>query len=311
MALYEAVNLFWKKFIEKVEAGENIFLVSSDYAAPSLYDFREKYPKNFVPVGIAEQSMIAVAAGLAMAGETVVAYTGAPFMAFRGFDQIRNCICLMNLPVMMISENTGYSISTTGVTHFVLEDLNILRGCANLEIVNISDKSLTEFMAERIGKITHPVYMRFDRFVERDYGMEPGDYSRGFRILHRPASHTRNLLLTTGTMVSDLLDILRDFPEEAAETTLVDVFRFPFDEDAMMRLISGYERLVTVEEMLLQGGLGSAILEAMADCGVMKPVKRLGVDVRHGYPERYGSREYHLAHSGLSREEIIAAIRGA
>ena len=135
--LMSSRDVYLTNIVRRIEDGENIYFVSADLAAPVLDDFRKSYPENYVPVGIAEQNLIAIASGIALAGEKVIAYTSNPFLVFRAYDQIRNSIALMDLPITLVGVGAGFSIAEYGATHFSLEDINLLRCCGNFTIFNI------------------------------------------------------------------------------------------------------------------------------------------------------------------------------
>ena len=121
MGAHEVRNVYLTRIIEEIKKGEDLYIVSADLAAPCMDEFRESCPRRYVSVGIAEQNLIAVASGLALSGKKVVAYAANPFTVTRAFDQIRNCVSMMNLPIVIAGLGAGFSVTECGATHFVLD----------------------------------------------------------------------------------------------------------------------------------------------------------------------------------------------
>ena len=306
----ECRDAYLKEIVRAIFDGDDVYIVASDLAAPCLDKVRAEYPKRYVPVGIAEQNLIAVASGMALVGKKVIAYTSNPFMVFRAFDQIRNCACLMNLKVTLVGLGAGFSPPDYGFTHFILDDINLLMGLPNLTIYNISDINLARYAAQKTPALEAPLYVRIDRLVNSEYDLTDADIQRGFRFLHR-AAQTDVCVVATGIMSTECLDVLKAHDEFSARVTLIDLFAFPFEAHALVAELRKYRRVITVEEMRLQGGMGSAVLEALSDVDVQVPVRRMGVDISRNLSPRYGSRDWHLKQFGLDKDSIAENISAA
>lgn len=303
----ECRDVYLKEIVKFIYAGEDVYLVAADLAAPCLDKFREDYPQRYVSVGIAEQNLIAVASGLALTGKKTVAYTSNPFLIFRAFDQIRNCVCAMHLPLVLLGLGAGFTPPDYGFTHFILEDINILRGATELTIYNLSDINLAKYAAQKTLNLSSPVYVRIDRLVDAEYNLTENDTKHGFRILHS-AADKKVCVVSTGIMSTECFNVLKARDEFSSNVGLIDVFSFPFDGKALVDELKKYQRIITVEEMRLQGGLGSAVLETFGDANVYIPVKRIGIDISRGLSPHYGSREWHLKQFGLDKNSIADKI---
>lgn len=299
MGTHESRNVYLTQIIEKIKTGEDLYIVSADLAAPCMDEFREIYPNRYISVGIAEQNLIAVASGLALSGKKVIAYAANPFTVTRAFDQIRNCVSMMNLPIVIAGLGAGFSVTECGATHFVLEDINILRGCGHIRSINISDMSLTECMVAETLRGIQPYYIRFDKLVESQYVLTDEDFKKGYRYLKQECGDI--CILSTGIMATECLEIVQSL---CKKISIIDVFAFPFDAVKLATELKSYQKLITVEEMILQGGLGSAVLEALSDAECTIPVKRFGVDMTGGYPEKYGTRDWHMKNQGIDKSAI-------
>ena len=303
----ECRDAYLKEIVKAIYDGEDVYLVAADLAAPCLDKLREDYPQRYVSVGIAEQSLIAVASGLALTGKKVIAYTSNPFLIFRAFDQIRNCVCAMKLPLVLLGLGAGFTPPDYGFTHFILEDINILRGSTELTIYNVSDVNLAGYVAQKTLNLSSPIYVRIDRLVDAEYELTTNDVDRGFRVLHK-AVNKKICVVSTGIMSTECFEVIKSRQDFVNNVDLIDVFSFPFDEKALVDELKNCYKIVTVEEMRLQGGLGSAVFETLGDAGIYIPVQRLGVDISRGLSSHYGSREWHLKQFGLDRNSIAEKI---
>ena len=302
----ECRDAYLKEIVKAAYDGEDVYLVAADLAAPCLDKFREDYPKRYVPVGIAEQNLTAVASGLALAGKKVIVYTMNPFLTFRAFDQIRNSVCHMNLPIALVGLGAGLTSAKDGITHFPLEDINILRGSANLQIFNLSDTNLAKYAAKKTLNLSNPIFVRIDRTVDKEFVLETEDIERGYRFLHKGSGKV--CVISTGLHSTICLEVLQSDKNFSAQVTLIDLFRFPFDGEKLVGELKNFSQIVTVEELRLQGGMGSAVLETLSDFGINISVKRLGVDISKNLSEHYGSREWFLKQFGIDKKSIAEEI---
>ena len=310
MVINKCRNVYLENIVESVHNGEDIYLVTADLAAPCLDQFRVDYPKRYVAVGIAEQNLLAVAGGLALAGKTTIAYAANPFPAFRAFDQFRSFICFMNLPVAVVGVGAGFHTTECGFTHFVLEDINILRGSPNLTIYNISDINLARYAAQKTLSLDSPIYVRVDRLINSEYPLTDLDIQRGYRFLHH-AAQSEVCVVSTGIMSTECLEVIQSRNDFSDRVTLIDLFAFPFDKQSLADELKTYSRVLTVEEMRLQGGMDSAVLEALSDADINIPLIRMGIDISRNLSPRYGSRDWHLKQFGLDKDSIAEKIDAA
>ena len=305
----ECRDAYLNEIVQAVYDGEDVYLVAADLAAPCLDKLREDFPQRYVPVGIAEQNLISVSSGLALAGKKVVVYTMIPFLVFRAFDQIRNCVGLMNIKLALMGIGAGFNYSKDGISHFPLEDLSILRGTPNLTIYNVSCTNLARYCGQKTLKLDAPIYVRTDRLISQAYDLSDADISCGYRFLN--AVEGKVCVVATGIMASECLDVLKSRADFAEKVSLIDLFAFPFDAEKLACELKNYSQIITVEEMRLQGGMGGAVLESLADSGVNIPLVRMGVDISKNLNPHYGSRDWHLKQFGLDKNSIAEKISTA
>ena len=296
-------ELFFDKVYKKVVAGEDIVIVTPDLAAPSLDQFRRDYPERYISVGVAEQSLISTACGLALGGKRVIAWGLNPFVVTRGLDQIRNTISLMKIPIVFAGLHTGLSSAISGPTHVVITDLALVKTCENITIYNPSDCNICDRIFEDVLHFDRPCYLRFDKDINYELVREYTYYPDGFSIVVKGDNSTA--IISTGFHVNICKEMIE---EENREITLIDVFRMPCNKDSLFNEIKRFKQIITVEEHILQGGFGSFILEVIADHKGSIPVKRIGIDLEKGYPDFFGTRAYFENYMGLDKQGIKIAI---
>lgn len=298
-------EIFFTKVQERIRNGQDIVILTADLAAPSLDNFRREFKGRYLSVGVAEQNLITTACGLAAAGKQVVAWGLNPFVTTRALDQIRNTISLMKYPVIFAGLHAGLSSAISGATHVVTMDLSLIRTCAGITTYNVSDIDMADRLFDEALTFAKPVYLRFDKDI--NYRMERMDeqYQDGISMIKEGRNY---LIITTGYHTKKILDVINGLSKKGIDPAILDIYQFPFDRKKLTELVSAYDKVLTVEEHILQGGLGSAVLEALADHGVLRPVKRIGIDIEQGYPEFFGRRGYFQRYFGLDDESIEKVI---
>lgn len=302
---------YLRRICTLVEQGADIVIVSEDYAAPMFDDFRVKYPERFLSVGIAEQNGMAVACGLALAGKYPIVYGCAPFPLTRAVDQVKSAVAAMHLPATILNSGIGFGVPEFGATHFNMDDIAIVRGIPGIRIVTPSDNVMAEQFADYSITHSEPIYLRFDKNSEGNLcKREKICFEKGYRILNSLDGNTDIVLITCGSMTSVLLALSKKLLEENVCAAVVDLYGIPFDEAGLLEEIRDLP-IVTVEEHLLKGGIGSSILEAVNVHKQKNYVTRLGVNLESGYPSVSGGRDYFMKQYGLSSDDILQSVKAA
>ena len=298
---------FWMKVTEFAAQNENIVIMAADLARGNgLEKFQQNFPEQFYDVGIAEQNMIGVAAGLARAGQNVFATSFATFITSRCFDQVRINLGYMNLPVKLIGRGSGLGNSIAGATHFSIEDIALMRAVPGMTIVAPADTLEVVKLAEAAVNYNQPMYIRLNDGVnvpmvyKEDYNFEIGK-----AITLREGEDIT--IFATGTMVAPALKAAELLANENISAAVVNVHTVkPLDLEAVDKYSDGRKLIVSVEEHGIIGGLGSAIAEHNSEKKSAPPQLRIGL------PDVYckaGSYNYLLDKYGLTAEKICAIIK--
>lgn len=277
-----------------------VILLSDDFGAPSLDKFRKDLSSQFINMGVAEQNMINVARGLAMAGKIVYTYAILPFY-MRCYEQIRH-LCLQNLNVNMIGVGAGFAYSTAGPTHHALEDIAAMRVLPNLTILNASDNTMAGAFARMTYNEPGPKYVRLDRKNINLY-KDGQDFSNGFIELQKGEDLT---IIATGYMVQQASIIRERLAKSGLTAGIIDLFRIKPVSGKLPNALISVLPIVTIEENLLDGGIGTIISELLTDTRMPNKLHRVGVPDQY-YFNYEGREELHRL-AELDADSIVKEI---
>jgi len=300
-------NHFVKKLVELAEINPDIWLLTADLGFSALEPFIEQFPERYINMGVAEQNMAGVAAGLALSGKTVFIYSIANFPSLRCLEQIRNDICYHNVNVNIVSVGAGYSYSSQGYTHHGIEDLAILRHLPNITIASPCDPYETMSVTEKISNIKGPSYLRLAKTGEPCLYKSLPKLEVGQPAILQEGEDV--LLITTGGIAVEALktaEMLKDIDISATVWSMP--FIKPITLSPLYDTMEKYKVILTIEEGCRSGGLGTAIAEFMDDNNInINKIVRLGIPddaiLTTAVTQEKARSEY-----GLDADSIIAII---
>lgn len=263
------------------KTNKNIVVVSADLAESTrVQAFAKKYPSRFIEVGVAEQNMLGVAAGLALSGKTVFASSFAVFSPGRNWDQLRISICYSQANVKIVSTHAGLSVGEDGASHQALEDIAITRVLPNLIVISPLDYEETKKAVVAISKIKNPVYLR----LHRQNSTQITDRKSTFQIgkANILQSGTDITLVGCGPILNEAIIAAANLKKKKISVEIINCHTIkPLDKKTILKSLQKTKKLITLEEHQIAGGLGSAILEqVISDFPV--PVKMIGVQDSFG-----------------------------
>ena len=247
--------------------------------------FGAKFPERFFNLGIAEQNLVGVAAGLALAGKIAYAGTYAIFIPGKCVDQIRNMVAYANLDVKLICSHGGISVGPDGASHQQLEDIAIIRAIPKMRVVVPSDSVSVKSIIKAVADIQGPFYVRLTRGVIKGSSV-PIIYEDGFEYRLGKANVLQDgsdvAIFACGVMVAEALRAAESLKAKGVAAAVIDSHTIkPLDEDLVRKYARQCGSIVTVEEHNVKGGLGSAICEVVTEDYPVK-VHRVGVEDRFG-----------------------------
>jgi len=307
-AKLSTAEIYGKTLCELGAEHPEVVALSADLAKSTKIGlFEEAYPDRFFNVGIAEQNLFGVAAGLARAGFVPYVSTFAIFCSMRALDQVHTDICYQNLDVKIIGTHAGLSFGQAGTTHHCTEDIAIMRSMANLAVIVPADGMETSHAVRAAYARKGPVYIRINRgFDQRLYGAEHYDFQIGKAVtLHEGTDLT---VIACGSCVWCALEAARRLEkEDGVKARVLDMHTVkPIDIGAIESAVQETRRIITVEDHTIMGGLGGAVAEVAAGTGRSFSFKRLGI------PDCFsiiGLHEDLMARYGIDENGIAAAAR--
>ena len=291
---------------ELAQQDERVLFIGSDLGPGVLDDFKKNIPERFFMEGIAEQHIIGMAAGLAFDGFIPYVNTIAVFLTRRCFEQLALDLCLHDLPVKLIGNGGGLVYAPLGPTHQAIEDIGILRTLPNMTIVAPCDAEEMKRLIVASLQWPHPMYIRLAKGSDSIVSKPELGFEIGKGIQLKPTGEV--LFVTTGITTQRALNAAKILVDEEIKCGVFHMHTIkPFDHEGLMQAAESAELIVTIEEHVLNGGLGSAVLEVFSDRGIIKKVVRLGIpDV---FSEKYGSQDILMESFGLDSETIIEMVR--
>jgi transketolase len=300
----DARKIIADSLLELGTSNNDIVFVSMDSSAGACGSaFRKAFPERHFEFGIAEQNGIGEAAGMAISGKIPVIAAYVPFTTYRPFEQIRDDLCKTGLNAIILGNNSGFSVSSLGPTHTVLEEVGVLRALPNMTIICPADGVEYRQVLEIASKIKNPTYIRISRIKAKRVFDE--DHKMIFGKADIVKEGKDITLIATGTMVSKSLEAAAELENAGIKAEVISMSTIkPLDEEAVIKAAKKTGKIVTIEEHSIYNGLGSAVSEVLAkNCPTR--MKFLGT------PDEYapvGSYDELINYYGLTPEKIAKNI---
>jgi transketolase len=270
-------NTFIDALVAAAGRDDRIHLLTADLGYSVLEKFRDAFPDRYTNVGVAEQNMIGIAAGMSLArGKIVFVYSIANFPTLRCFEQIRNDVCYHQARVIVVAVGGGLAYGAQGYTHHGIEDLAVLRALPGMTVVAPGDpvevRLATEALADRPG----PAYLRLGKGGEPRVHVDPPPFRIGRAISVRTGRDAT--LISTGAMLAEAVAAADALAGQGLAVGVLSMPTVkPLDEDAVLAAARGTGTIVTVEEHTVTGGLGSAVADVLATRGARCAFRKFGL----------------------------------
>ncbi|MBI3610078.1 MAG: transketolase [Nitrospirae bacterium] len=300
-------TVFFRTLLDSAERNERINLVVGDLGFGVVEPFAAKFPKRFLNVGVAEQNMTGIAAGMALSGKIVFTYSIANFPTLRCLEQVRNDVCYHNADVKIVAVGGGFAYGSLGMTHHATEDLAIMRVLPRMVVVAPGDPIEAEHATRAIIGHPGPCYLRLGRAGERVVHRPDVSFQIGKAIVTRNGSDIT--LISTGGILETTLRVADRLAADGIQTRVLSMHTIkPLDSEAVLAAARETRAIVTLEEHSVLGGLGGAVAEILAESGMSNVTfKRLGLP--SAFASCVGSQEYLRAVYGLSEDGILKSLK--
>jgi transketolase len=284
-----------------------IMLITGDLGYRFLDTFAERFPAQFLNIGVSEADMVSVAAGLSTCGFVPFIYSIATFASMRAFEQIRDDICLQNLNVKIVGIGAGFAYTKAGPTHHSFEDIALMRTLPNMTIVCPVDPPQARSAAIALAALSGPAYLRLERNPEKSYYNKPPEFTvgRGYTV----EEGKQTAIIVTGTKIGFAQKIIslvkhRNFHPSIIGLPTVE----PLDVKLLKQLSRTHKNWITLEEHRINGGLGSAVLEWLNDVGLADRTRLLRIGLTDGFNPESGDYGFLLSQNHMTPDQIAVRI---
>lgn len=295
---------FGRALVQAGELNENVVVLDSDLSCSTQTKmFADKFPERFFNCGIAEQNMIATAAGLATQGKVPFAATFAMFATGRTYDQIRNGICYSDLNVKIIGTHCGVTVGEDGATHQALEDVSLMRGIPHMTVVVPADARECEEVIKYASLHHGPMYIRISRCNVPDVFDESYHFNIHKAIIVEDGTDVT--VITNGELLAECILAAQELKKQNISVRVVHfpVVK-PIDKSMIIKCAQETKFIITVENHSTTGGLGSAVCEVVCGNSPTK-VYRIGIHDEYG---QSGKSDELLKYYGLDSEALVKRI---
>lgn len=296
---------FGRGLLEAGKADQNVVAACADLTeSTQMHLFAEAFPERFIEVGVAEQNLVTIGAGMAAMGKIPFVSSYAAFSPGRNWEQIRTTIALNDRPVKIIGSHAGVSVGPDGATHQMLEDIALMRALPNMVVIAPCDSAEAEKATLAMSKNKRPNYMRLAREATPIITSPHTPFEIGKGYVFRAGRDVT--IITTGTMTYQALEAAKLLAQKDISAEIVHIATIkPLDEETILDSVKKTRHVITAEEAQINGGLGGAVAELLGE-KLPTVMTRIGMQDRFG---ESGEPDELLKHFGLDAPAIAEAAR--
>jgi transketolase len=284
---------------------KNVWALTADTGG-ALKQFKKDFMGRYIDVGVAEQNLAGIAAGLALEGNIPFIFGMIPFMVMRACEQNRTAICYQDLPVRFIGTGGGLT-SGGGSTHNAMEDISIMKSLVNMSVLSIGDPNMVRDIMLLSINYPHPLYLRLAQGKQDRMIYEPGKYTYkiGGGLIARDGRDAT--IFCHGEMVFESLETADILAKDGIKARVVDLYSIkPADKDLILKCVKETRNILVLEDHLTEGGLASTVADVFADSGVYpRKFKRLGIPQVYA---GFGSGEELRKKYGYDKTGAVSAV---
>lgn len=301
-------DTFAQAFCDEALTNDKLFMVVADISpASKIADFKKQFPTRFIDVGVAEQTLVGLSAGLALRGYKPFAYTIANFTIYRPFEQVRDDVCYQNLPVTLVGMGAGVTYSPLGATHHTIEDVAVMSAIPNMTVVAPCDPP--ELVDAMHAAVRHngPMYLRLGKAGEPVLTKDAPETFQ-FGKIRQIRTGGDVCILSYGPIMKIAMDLAgRIESEQGRSTALYSVHTLkPLDREGIAAVLKRYAKVIVIEEHVERGGLGSQVKQIAWDAQARCRLQTFSL--RDEFLHVYGSHDDVRKAHGLSLEQIYPAV---
>ena len=299
-------DAFINALTDLAENDKDIVLLTGDLGFGVFEEFEARFPGQYFNVGIAEQNMMGLAAGLSLAGKKVVAYSIGNFASLRCLEQIRNDACYHDASITVVASGGGFSYGSLGMSHHTTEDLAILRALPNMVVVAPCTREEAKEATKQLVSSKGVDYLRLDKTAAEEVA-EAQPFSIGKSRIFREG--TDITLIATGGILEEAVLAAKELESFGLDVKIVGIHTVkPIDKEEILKSARETGGLVVIEEHNKDGGLGSAVAEVCMDHAVL-PNKFLRIGLNNTFSSIVGSQHYLRAQYEIDHNAIVSSVK--
>ncbi len=298
---FEAVRAIYEAGVEK----KNLWFITGDLGHMKTEEFRRDFGERYINGGMSEQNIIGTAAGLALSGQQVVAYSIVPFITLRCYEQIKLDVCEQNVNVIVLGVGGGFAYGAAGATHYSIEELGAFRMMPHMKVVCPSDPAEAYALMKQLLEIGGPAYMRIGRGKEAALAVQVPPVLGKASVLKDGKTIS---IISQGTIVSEALRAAEMLEAQGISTEVINMHTLkPLDKDIIVSRAGERKGIFVLEEHNIYGGLGSAVAEVIAQNKTHPEVFQI-FGISDEWPKLVGNQAYLREQAGISAEHVTKAI---
>ena len=299
-------DAFINSLTELAENDKDIILLTGDLGFGVFEEFEARFPGQYFNVGIAEQNMMGLAAGLSLEGKKVVAYSIGNFASLRCLEQIRNDACYHDANITVVASGGGFSYGSLGMSHHTTEDLAILRALPNMVVVAPCTKNEAKEATKQLVSTKGVGYLRLDKTAAEEVALAQ-PFSIGKSRIFREG--TDLTLIATGGILEEAVLAAKELEKFGLDVKILGIHTVkPIDKEEILKSALETGGLIVIEEHNKDGGLGSAVAEVCMDHAVL-PNKFLRIGLNNTFSSIVGSQHYLRAQYEIDHKAIVSSVK--
>lgn len=300
---------FVKTLEKEAKRNPKIFLLTADLGFMLFEDFAKRFPQRFINMGVGEANMIGAASGIALCGKIPIVYSISNFVTLRVLEQIRNDICYQNANVKIVGVGAGFGYGLDGLTHYVTEDIAIMRSLPNMVVISPADPIEVELATKKALRYGGPVYLRLGKTGEPIIHKNKPNFTIGKGLVIQNGKDAT--IISTGSITYNALQAAQMIAKNGLQIRVVSMHTIkPLDKQLVIKAALETKRIFTLEEHLITGGLGTAVAEVLSEAS-LKDVFLKRLAIRDCCVQIVGSQNYLRDKFSLSAKKIAKIIRNA
>ena len=301
-------NEFAKTIFDIGKKNKDIYILVADISpAGKMFEFEKKFPDRYINVGVAEQSMIGMGAGLAMTGKRPFLYTISTFALYRPFEMVRVDLCYQNIPVCLVGMGAGTIYANLGATHLTQEDISVARSIPNMQVLAPSDplelRNCIKFCSKESNK---PTYLRIGKSGEQTYNFKESEKWK-FGKIRKLVNGTDICILSFGPIIKKAFEVKEILKKKKISTKIYSCHTLkPFDKERIKKIFKKFKKIIIIEDHSEIGGLASIVKSLAYEfkfTGILKCFS-----LKDKFFSCYSNQDDLLKKHGISTKDIIKSI---